>query len=341
MSSLVGHLGSFFLLSTLVFWILHLHLATAEKETILYDPTWKSMVSANRLPLKYLISNSTVIHKLQAEYCTLGGSEENPNANNPSLTSLISVVGEIVGKLNDMIPLVQSALESVNQGVKLSDLGIAASGPQDLILVSNLRDQLQQYLSIVSEFQASMLIPMMWFYELPGRYRPFLVPSRNISPFLCVIWLCVFHDANMQPIPFPGSNPADVAAASNTGSVTVEVDTDGKDTFKRAIEGLKDILDAQIMADQLALQWFTDNINNERYNFESLLPEWWLIAHEGTIESVIQRIDNWAHCWKIWAPLDALTGLADSITPLDMFLPVNREETKLVARPAEGWPWEG
>ncbi|KAK6509642.1 hypothetical protein TWF481_004374 [Arthrobotrys musiformis] len=331
----------FALLSNLIFIFVHIPLAAASKETILYNPTWQKMVNANRGSLQNLLKNTTVIHKLQADLCPLGSEdgEEYTEGKPLSLTTLTGVVSDIVTTLNGMIPLVQNALDAISQGVDMSDLGIAASGPQDLIVVSNLRDQLEQYLEITMLFQESMLRPMIWFHEMPAAYRPFLVPSKNLSPFLCLVWLCNSYDVHEQPIPFPGSSMADVIAADNIGAVTIEIDTQGKEIFKRTLEGFIELLNIQTGVDQQLLTWLDDNIDDQKYNFGSLLPEWWYGRYGTGISSVIVRINNWAFCWKQLAPLDNLITLADSIVPAEAFLPVN-PETKLVSRPAEGWPWE-
>ncbi|KAF3319097.1 hypothetical protein TWF173_003550 [Orbilia oligospora] len=307
-----------------------------------YDSIWLPMVIANRTPLRYLVGNSTIIHQLQDNYCRISDSNESPDLETPTLTTLTSVIGDIVAKLDAVIPAVQIALDFISRGEDLSELGIApiaSSGPQDLALVSNLRDQLQEYLSVVSGFQNTMLISKTWFDDMPVIDKPFTTLSQNISPFLCIIWKCISYDVRGQPIPFPGSNPADILAASNTVAVTVDVDPEGREEFTKTIDGFRRVLDIQIEMDKAILEWFAVTVDNRNYNFQSLLPGWWIDNHGSTIESVISRIDNWVYCWKIWAPLDSLIRAANSIKSLSIFLPISEGST-LVARPGEGWPWE-
>ncbi|KAK6516922.1 hypothetical protein TWF506_006805 [Arthrobotrys conoides] len=297
------------------------------------------MVQANLTPLKYLLQNSTILHRLQDEYCQLGSADETPDPRTPTLTTLTSVIGEIVAKLDEMISLVQSALDDINHGQDSSDFGFTESAPQDLAIASDLRDQLKEYYALISGFQESITLLINSFNKLPTTDRPFLKSARNLSPFLCIVWMCVFYDTHGRPIPFPGTDPADIYAVGNAPAVTVNVDTDGRNFFKRPLEFLKELLVSQIANNQGILEWFATNIDNQKYNFQGLLPEWWIDNHGDTIESVISRIDNWVYCWKIWAPLDNLIRTADSLVPLNVFLPL-REETILVAKPAGGWPWQ-
>ncbi|KAF3206864.1 hypothetical protein TWF106_000569 [Orbilia oligospora] len=307
-----------------------------------YESIWLPVVTANRTPLRYLVGNSTIIHQLQDNYCRISDSNESPDLETPTLTTLTSVIGDIVANLDAVIPMVQIALDSINRGEDLSELGISpivASGPQDLALVSNLRDQLQEYLFVVSGFQNTMLISKTWFDDMPVIDKPFATLSQNISPFLCIIWKCIYYDVHGQPIPFPGSNPADILAASNAVAVTVDVDPEGREEFTKTLDGFKRVLDIQIEMNKAILEWFAVTVDNRKYNLQSLLPEWWINNHGSTIESVISRIDNWVYCWKIWAPLDSLIRAANSIKSLSIFLPISEGST-LVARPGEGWPWE-
>ncbi|KAK6534149.1 hypothetical protein TWF281_005486 [Arthrobotrys megalospora] len=306
---------------------------------MLYHPSWKSMVRANKDPLTYLLRNVSVIHHIETETCPLGG-EMDPDLSSPPLNTLMSVVDEATAKLGEVVTLVSGAVAPLQGSTsEWSELGITAAGPEDLVLVSALRDRLQQYLATTIIFQGNILPFFLWLYEIPDFSRPYANMSKNLSPFLCVIWRCTFYDDKEAKVPFPGTSPTDIIAADKAKLTTVDVETSGRDLFQTSIRNFEGLLDGQHEANQELLTWLRANIDNERFDFSSLLPEWWTQLHADSIQSVIDWIDEWVLCWKRGAALDTLVELANAITPIEPYLLINPGKT-LVTKPSSGWPWD-
>ncbi|KAK6333644.1 hypothetical protein TWF730_003828 [Orbilia blumenaviensis] len=296
------------------------------------------MVKANQKPLKYLLRNSTTIYKLQTNLCPL--SIANPTNPDPiSLTTLRTVIDEMVEKLNQMLPYVTEIMGEVDLGAQPSDFGLVGSSREDFDTISNLTSHLQEYLAHLKTFEEDVRFPMLWLYgfpALPSLGSP--IPSKDLSLFLCIIWMCDSRGSTGEQVPPPWSIQAGNDPTFLEPSL-IEVDTEGRRIFQMIIRNLQEILERQDLYNTEFRVWIENNIDEQKYDFSGLLPQWWKDSQGETIEAVFFGIRNWFVCWREIAPLNAIIGALDDILPLELYFPVS-QGTTLVSRPAGGWPWE-